>query len=296
MSVDSSAIPKPGQWYTNRFHVVEADLGELPLRVGKTQLRQRIGTGRTKTLFMIGLEYFLRELVGMLPAILWVGIWDYPIPQVLRCSPRTNFQLRMGDWQANDFPTSICWGGMAMATCPSCNQWFIGGVKAHGQKFCSEGCAEQGVVLQVMDMIPAHLLDEQVARVHTGLCPVCKGPGPVEYFETHNVYAFLVMTRWTSTPHVCCKGCASQKALNAIALTLVTGWWGIPHGLVTTPIQIARNIGTMRRQVVTGQPSTQMRSVVGKMLAVEYAERQAAQQPKSLQPPPGPRPGGPIIG
>ena len=173
-----------------------------------------------------------------------------------------------------------------MATCPSCNQWFIGGVTSNGRKFCSEACVQEGVIFQVIDQLPAQYIDEQTRRIHHGLCPECKGPGPVECFQTHNVYAFVFMTRWTSTPHVCCKACATQKALGAIALTLVTGWWGIPHGIVMTPIQIARNIGTMRREVVTGQPSDQMRQLVGRMAANQFLEQQRAASPTSLQPPP----------
>jgi hypothetical protein len=154
---------------------------------------------------------------------------------------------------------------------------FWGGVKQAGRAYCSDNCAQGDNLHQIIQQIPPHVIDRAAADFQKGACPECQGPGPIEFFESHNVYSFFVMSRWTSTPHVCCKSCANQKAGSAIAVTLVTGWWGIPWGLVMTPVQIARNIGTLAKQIEVGTPSPMLRDTVARLMAVQALEAGAAQ-------------------
>ncbi len=55
----------------------------------------------------------------------------------------------------------------------------------------------------------------------------------------------MVLTSWSSKPKLSCKSCATKRQLGAMAFSSVAGWWGLPWGLVMTPVQIIRNIVEM---------------------------------------------------
>jgi hypothetical protein len=54
--------------------------------------------------------------------------------------------------------------------------------------------------------------------------------------------SFVFVPRWRSVPTICCRMCGLYRQLRGILTSLVMGWWGLPFGVIMTPIQIARNL------------------------------------------------------
>jgi hypothetical protein len=159
-----------------------------------------------------------------------------------------------------------------MAKCDYCNSTiFFGGVKQGGVQFCNKKCYQNGALKAVSSQIPPEVIQQQVSQVHQGQCPKCQGPGPVDVHTSHQVFSFLVLTRWTSKPQVSCRSCGVKSQLNGMALSLVCGWWGIPWGIILTPVQIGRNIVGLVRPPEVSRPSMQLEKMVKLHLASRIA-------------------------
>ncbi|EAY66710.1 hypothetical protein BCPG_05105 [Burkholderia cenocepacia PC184] len=76
-----------------------------------------------------------------------------------------------------------------------------------------------------------------------GPCPICLREGrPVDVHASHRVVSLLFVTRWATRRHVCCRRCGRRKQALALLASATLGWWGLPWGIVLTPIQLARNL------------------------------------------------------
>jgi hypothetical protein len=130
-----------------------------------------------------------------------------------------------------------------MATCDTCGTTILfGGVKNGDTRFCNATCAQRGALLASSLQVAESEVEREARAIHQGKCPKCQGPGPVDMHVSHYVYSFLVMTRWSSKPDLCCRSCGREKQLAGAVTTLFTGWWGFPWGLIMTPIQIGKNV------------------------------------------------------
>jgi hypothetical protein len=89
--------------------------------------------------------------------------------------------------------------------------------------------------------IPPELVQSEVERIHSGNCPVCKGPGPVDVYFSSWVQSFILITRWGRSGAVSCRPCRNKKWLQDTTMTVAMGWWGFPTGFVLTPITLLRN-------------------------------------------------------
>jgi hypothetical protein len=118
----------------------------------------------------------------------------------------------------------------------------FGGVKRDGRRFCNDTCYQQGYLLAIVDQVPEDLMQEHVRQVHQGPCPKCGGEGPVDVHTSHLVLSIFVMTTWKKKPLVCCKSCAVKSNIGNTIVTGAVGWWGVPFGIIFTPIVIVRNI------------------------------------------------------
>ncbi|WP_052273025.1 hypothetical protein [Flavihumibacter solisilvae] len=58
----------------------------------------------------------------------------------------------------------------------------------------------------------------------------------------HTVKSFVIFTTSERRPKVACPTCLDKMNENAISSTALLGWWGIPWGLIKTPIYIYRNL------------------------------------------------------
>jgi hypothetical protein len=163
-----------------------------------------------------------------------------------------------------------------MATCETCGTTILfGGVKRDGLRYCNATCASRSAVASAAGRIPEAEVEKQARAIHQGNCPKCQGPGPVDVHAAHNVYSFLVMTRWSSKPEMSCRGCARKRQLGAAALSMLTGWWGFPWGLIITPIQVGKNVGAILG--MSGpDPSTPSPSLRKAVLLTMAAQQDAA--------------------
>jgi hypothetical protein len=150
-----------------------------------------------------------------------------------------------------------------MATCAYCGATIVfGGSRAGNLRYCNATCAQRGSLLALSRQIPDAEIRQQVWAVHQGQCPQCSGSGPVDVHTSYKVYSFLVMTRWVNTPRVSCRSCGVKKQMGGLAVSLFLGWWGIPWGLIMTPVQIVRNLTGAMSGPDPGRPSPALEKLV----------------------------------
>lgn len=154
-----------------------------------------------------------------------------------------------------------------MAKCDYCGgSTLFGGTRVNQYSFCSRTCQNNGYALITANEIPEHYLQEQVNALHQGACPRCKGAGPVDVHTSHFVWSAVIMTRWSSTPHVCCRHCGQSQQIQDTLLSLLVGWWGFPWGIIMTPVQVIRNVSAMTAPPSNVRPSDELRRIVQIMI------------------------------
>jgi hypothetical protein len=120
----------------------------------------------------------------------------------------------------------------------------MGGVRGRDDetRFCSDKCRQNADVLRLAKNVPPEVLEREVDQLWRDVCPECRGPGPVDVHKVYEVWSALVVTRRTTKAQVSCRTCAMKRQLRSAALSFCLGWWGLPWGIVLTPIQITRNL------------------------------------------------------
>lgn len=164
-----------------------------------------------------------------------------------------------------------------MAKCSYCRSTILfGGTKDGELTFCNEKCREKGVVVRLATQLPDELVQNQVAEVHQASCPKCGGQGPVDVHTSYRIWSMLLMTSWNSRPQICCKSCGVKSKLGDSVYCLFLGWWGIPWGLIMTPVQLLKNVGGLFSSPDPKQPSEALQSVIRANMAANFlAQRQA---------------------
>jgi hypothetical protein len=73
-------------------------------------------------------------------------------------------------------------------------------------------------------------------------CPVCGGAGELlNGTIAYTVKSFIIFTSHVQLPVIACPSCLDKANNNAIISTSLLGWWGIPWGILKTPVYIYRN-------------------------------------------------------
>lgn len=155
--------------------------------------------------------------------------------------------------------------GCDMAKCGYCNSTvIIGGVKTQekGERYCNDKCYKSAVLLAVSDQIPIETVREQIQVVHQGLCPKCKGRGPIDVHITYQIWSALLLTSWSNRPEISCRSCGRKKQLIGAVSSLFLGWWGFPWGLIMTPVQVTRNVIGMVKSQDELRPSPMLERMV----------------------------------
>jgi hypothetical protein len=160
-----------------------------------------------------------------------------------------------------------------MAVCDFCSkQVGLFGVRDNGYSFCSANCRDRArQLLNSLDGIPPQEIQSYIDRARAGPCSGCGGPGPVDLYQSYRVYSFVVLTRWTTHNHFVCRSCARKQQLKSIGISALCGWWGIPFGLILTPVQIIRNIAAL----AGGADSQRLRNILKINLARQITARAA---------------------
>ena len=162
-----------------------------------------------------------------------------------------------------------------MPTCSYCDAHFwFGGVSMNGRKFCNAECQYNGSLLDIAEQLPSETVSKYVADMRKGDCPKCGGPGPVEVHTSYRVYSYVVATSWSNRPRISCKACARKAQLSDMAMSAALGWWGVPWGLLMTPVQIGRNVAGLMSNPNAAKPSP----LFVKILKLNLASQLVAQQ------------------
>jgi hypothetical protein len=180
-----------------------------------------------------------------------------------------------------------------MASCSYCDSFILlGGKTDQTGRYCNAKCQQAGNLLALSNQIQPQELDRMVDEVRHSNCPRCGGPGPVDVHKAHQVVSALILTTWSSSPQLSCKSCGTRRQLVAMLVSGLFGWWGIPWGLVMTPVQIARNIADMTGGPKSDAPSALLHKFVrlhaGARLAQASSARPTRPAPGSSKPPPLP--------
>jgi hypothetical protein len=156
-----------------------------------------------------------------------------------------------------------------MAKCAYCGTTLLFGGKKEGNlRFCNDTCRQKGHVLLVASQVPDDVVKQHARDVYAGPCPKCKQRrGPVDVHTAHKVWSAIFMTSWSSAPQVSCRSCGVKAMLFGTTTSLLFGWWGIPWGILITPVQVAKNVWGLLRTEETKQPSRKLEQMVRMNLA-----------------------------
>lgn len=159
-----------------------------------------------------------------------------------------------------------------MATCATCGSTVLfGGTKVGRYTFCNAKCAAKAPHLAAAEALPAADVQREMQQVRNAPCPQCRGPGPVDVHTSHQVYSFILMTRWKSQPRVSCRACGRRAQGKDLAISLLAGWWGLPWGLVMTPLQVGRNLAGLVGSQGEDGPSDDLERIVRRVMAARIA-------------------------
>lgn len=146
-----------------------------------------------------------------------------------------------------------------MARCAACGATILFGGRTYGNlRFCDDSCASNGQLAIIASEVPHSEARMLAMRIHSSRCPKCSGPGPVDVRTAHAVWSALVMTRWTAARQLSCHKCGVKRQLVSTLSSTLLGWWGMPWGLVMTPVQVVRNVAGMVKPHDPRQPSDQL--------------------------------------
>jgi hypothetical protein len=176
-----------------------------------------------------------------------------------------------------------------MKKCDYCgSRIFFGGVTQGPMHFCNKKCHQNGFLLPVANQLPPEMIQQQIELIHGGMCPKCKGRGPVDVHTSYMIYSAIILTQWSTRPQISCRSCGRKAQFGNLAISLLAGWWGIPWGLIFTPIQVVRNITALCTDPDPARPSAQLDRLVRLGLAQQFLARQKAAQaaPPPSTPPP----------
>ena len=166
-----------------------------------------------------------------------------------------------------------------MSNCAHCKQFILfGGIKHGSMRFCSKKCFEAAKIPRAALNIPDDDVHEIVEQFHQGDCPVCAGPGPVDIHESYRVVSLLVLTRFETIPLISCRRCATMAKIKNTFITGLFGWWGVPFGIILTPIFLARNFFGFLFPVSAYEPSARLKDHIKLTLVDQHLRQMSAQE------------------
>lgn len=150
-----------------------------------------------------------------------------------------------------------------MALCVYCSTTVIfGGVKDEAGFFCSERCKQSHELLQKAERVPYQKVQQKMRDLHQGACPQCGRPGPVDVHRSYWACSGLFVTKWNDIPVLCCRRCGRRSQVGAIFYSLALGWWGLPWGIIVTPMQIWKNVKAILHPPDKRRPSPELEKLV----------------------------------
>jgi hypothetical protein len=147
-----------------------------------------------------------------------------------------------------------------VGSCYSCrNTILFGGIKDQGYRFCSKACLQRRApYLKELSAVSDASANTEAERIKAGRCSKCGRNGSVDFHKSIFVWSAIIITRTSENKFICCSVCARKKqALDTLG-TATLGWWGIPFGLIMTPMGILINVAQMIISAPKPQPSKQL--------------------------------------
>ena len=156
-----------------------------------------------------------------------------------------------------------------MAVCSNCGQWILfGGIKHGTMRFCNKKCYDASATfLNLADQLPDDVVEQAVSQIHQGDCPCCGGAGPIDVHYSYRVMSFFVVTQFQTIPKISCVSCAVKPKVGNFLTSFFLGWWGVPFGLLITPVYLYKNLYSLVFPVSTSEPSLYLREYVRNNLA-----------------------------
>lgn len=154
-----------------------------------------------------------------------------------------------------------------MARCASCRQLILfGGVQQGARRYCNEQCALTASLQSVA--LSEGEIDDALMRVHLGACPSCGGQGPIDAHASYRVISVILVTQYATHVNLGCTSCGRKVIAKNLAITFFAGWWGLPSGLLLTPIYLVMGAVSLFKAGAR-TPSARLRSIVATQLARE---------------------------
>ncbi len=133
-----------------------------------------------------------------------------------------------------------------MRRCDACNFWTLfGAIEDGGYRYCCDICVEIGPVFPRSRELGAADVRLKALKIHGGRCPLCEGPGPVELRASYRIWSVVAFTHFSSRYQISCRRCGLGAQLRGLVHSILLGWWGLPIGVLMTPVQIVRNLVAM---------------------------------------------------
>lgn len=157
-----------------------------------------------------------------------------------------------------------------MGPCYTCKTTVaFGGVKRHGYRFCNNAClAQKSAFIDTLSSVSDADVDAEAQNVRNGRCAKCGKSGGVDVHRSTFVWSAIIITRSSESAFIGCTSCALKSQLSATAGTALLGWWGIPFGLVMTPLALGMNVWQMISSSARKAPSAQLRERTRERLAI----------------------------
>lgn len=157
----------------------------------------------------------------------------------------------------------------------------MGGKKDGDLRFCNKKCLEKKILSQFANRLPVELLEQHIHAIHKGKCPKCKRNGPVDLHVSYRIWSIIYFTSWKKRQQVCCRFCGIKSRIGDIFYCTLFGWWGIPCGIIMTPVQILRNICGIISSPDPEKPSEGLRNYVRLELAAQLVQEDRRRKEQS---------------
>lgn len=191
------------------------------------------------------------------------------------------------DWSlkgSSPFRTPPLFNRTIMTKCSYCRSTILfGGIREGEEKFCNEQCRNTSERLRIECLVPDEVVEQFVAEVHSGTCPRCDGEGPVDLHTSYLVHSVGWATYWRNVPQICCCRCARRAKVGGFFSSFFLGWYGIPWGLILTPVQMFRNLAGLLAGADPSRPSLALAEWARAHLAEQAWE--SSQQSAAPRPP-----------
>ena len=160
-------------------------------------------------------------------------------------------------------------------SCATCKKFILfGGKRVGTRRYCSKKCMAADEYGRLAASIPAQDIERLAVSLRSTHCPSCRAKGPVDVFPSYFVYSVVLWTSWRKKRDLSCRSCGRKRQAKELTASLLLGWWGIPFGLVVTPIIVTANLIGLVRNPLTKPPSKDLKEYAKLVAAHELWKKQ----------------------